>query len=111
MHRRCYVHCVGLSFLKYDFNTLTSAQNSYILTVNLNMSYTLITIKLSVMLRTKKNMGKTETLIGLSHLFTQIRHYCEVRQRKDASSKSKFSFSQHSCVCAGAVFCQHLVLT
>ena len=41
MHWCCYVHCVGLSFLRHDFNTLTSAQNSYILTVNLNMSYAL----------------------------------------------------------------------
>jgi len=38
-----------------------------------------------------KNMRKSESCIGLRHLFTQIRRYSPVRQCSDASSKSKFA--------------------
>ena len=66
MHRRRYVHCVGLSFLKHDFDTLT-----YI-------------------------------LAWVTHSCSH--HYCQVRWRKDTSSKSEFLFSRHAFVCAGAFF-------
>jgi len=36
-------------------------------------------------------MRKSESCIGLRHLFMQIRHYSQVRHCKDASSKSKFA--------------------
>jgi len=58
MHRRRYVHCVGLSFLKLNCNSLTSAHNSCIFTVNLSRSY-MHTINLSILLRAKKPWKKS----------------------------------------------------
>jgi len=51
MHRRRYVHYVGLRFIKHDFNTLTSAQNLHIYRKPEHVIYT---VKLSVMLQAKK---------------------------------------------------------
>jgi len=63
MHWHHYVQCVSvLSFFKIIFNSLTSAQNSCIITVNLNMSYTIL--KSSVMLLVKTwERGQPKTVI------------------------------------------------
>ena len=62
MHRRCYVQCVVHSFFKIISNSLTSAQNSCIITVNLNVSCTIL--KSSIMLLVKMwERGQPKTVI------------------------------------------------
>jgi len=59
IHRHRYVQCVVLSFFKIILNSLISAQNSYIITVNLNMSYTILVVRYAASKNVCKRATKT----------------------------------------------------